>query len=460
MKTSLLSPQSMQAYRLALGALVLWSVAQRAVEFHLLLGPWSALPIGAAALLHEVYALPLPASQLFWTLVLVVGAIAGLLILDGRRLIVGSTLALVVLVLLHLHNPATEYGADRVLRIQVLFLLLFAAFSCRGDHGAPRVAILITELLFVLQLVAIYFVTVLNRDWQVWWYDGIALKQALHFDVFSTSLGRWLVSSHELSVFLTRAATLVELLGPVLLVCLWSFWRMRIALVVTFVGFHILIGLSLGLFYFTCVMAAYWIAMLPQHSWSPRNSRFSQLRGRELIAEGRRSLASGIIGVLAGALLLGSAFARDPIERGSDITWRERLFTLGIHQRWRFFSPYPSRDDGWFVALSSDAEGRPIDLLRNVVLDPVTAEGFRRLPRASLRHRYLQIQLRTLARPSLYALWVRSLCQSRFVGFRKPYNSLVHVTFWSEVTSVDGSEPELEEVRIGTFWCSIASGEA
>jgi hypothetical protein len=139
--------------------------------------------------------------------------------------------------------------------------------------------------------------------------------------------------------------------------------------------------MRLGLFPWTCASA--WLAFLPAMFWDLLPGRWALKKWLKppqwLVALGRwprirppaprdrLPLPAQLLILACMALLVwGLVFPKSivPGTKEARIRWRlASITTLG--QRWTLFSPYPARDDGWFIIAGTKKDGSQVDVWDN-----------------------------------------------------------------------------------------------
>lgn len=276
------------------------------------------------------------------------------------------------------------------------------------------------------QLCLMYFCTGLfkhNRDW----LSGDSMYYVFSFDAYGRPLGRFLLQFPLLCRLITWGTLWLELLGPPLMLLPWPWvarWAehpaiaaslprwlclvlrgiglsVRPMLAFAFIGMHVGIEstITVGLFSYVCIAGL--LLFLPPAFWDGRVLRFLQRTLARVLpvlnrddAEPRHAsaaslkmepveavaaspdprsgwprLAFGVARGLVCFVLLGFVIWYNIAtlqKKFVDVMPRSvsRFATpLVIAQRWNMFSR-PTRDDGWFVARATLADGKAVDLLR------------------------------------------------------------------------------------------------
>ncbi len=447
MNQNLLDSRSVSLFRIAVGLLVIAGIWQRCVDFTFLYGSEGALPAEILPLAYGAGYPAIPSDQGFWALILGVGALSGLALVLGRGVPIASGLCLLVLGLIHARNPLLDYGADRVLRFEVLFVFLLSLrpSSMGGASRSAKILNLLVEGALVLQLCAIYVDSVQSRDFDAWWWRASALRAALHLDYLATPFGRWVAEIDFITEMSTRAALLFELFVPFLIVGLWRFWRARVLLLASLVLFHSMIAATLGLFYFACIMLAFWSACLPAEFWERAKQMSSRIPSESL----ENLTAIKAFGLLIGFTILGLSLLTPRLYPSQSSERVPILTAFGLFEGWAFFSPSPYRFDGWLTVEVATASGEVIDLVSGARIQNPTGDFFRSLPRDSLRRRQFRAQLGAMKNEFMLRAWARRRCREMGISGAKAGE----VAFWSEVTDHFGKEEPVKREVLAQFGC-------
>lgn len=223
------------------------------------------------------------------------------------------------------------------------------------------------------------------------WRNGTAIYYAFSFDQLATPLGRALLAYPNLLRQLTIATVALEAVGPTLALLPLLNGRLRLAMVIVFIGLHVMMGLCLTLGIFPLVCAAGWMLFVPPFFWDTLSRRYAKVAGE------RKRRIEEVCGVVRRALVsrLGARNEARPFAR----TWTAQTiagfflvyvfcwnlrtvnfavysqmfpmslngigFLTHVDQVWGMFAPYPSKEDGWYVVPARLADGTEVDVFRN-----------------------------------------------------------------------------------------------
>jgi hypothetical protein len=227
----------------------------------------------------------------------------------------------------------------------------------------------------MLQVVFVYWFGLAARTHPAWWGEGTAVADALSLDFYATPLGVW---ARGLPPEVLRAATLgtvvLEASGPALLLLSGGLGRVRTAVVVLLIAFHVMLGLflRLGTFPLVCVVA--WLPFLPPWFWDDLLPRLRRLVLRRAATEsvpptGEPAPVAPRLSPLATAvvvLALAYAFLFNCLALGEGFSL-SLVRGIGLEQSWGMFAPYPNREDGWYVCVGKLKNGAEVDPFRGPV---------------------------------------------------------------------------------------------
>jgi hypothetical protein len=337
--------------------------------------------------------------------------LAGLWMMAGWRTRLATFCCWVLVCSLETRNPVITNGADALTRLMLfwaMFLPLGARWSLDAWRGRGRMAQVgesvrsVAGAALLLQVAFVYWFSVLCKTHGCWWGDGSALVQTLQLDLFVRPAGVWLRAHPVLCQCLTYGWLLVEAVGPLL--AFLPFWRTRLrgAVVLLFVLFHLGIEFTMDIGAFSWVMIVAWSVFLPGAVWAgaerklqipisklqrrfklqgPRNTRQQDTQDLKYEASSflgvwnlkldpwRRFLSRASSTICLACLVFIFLWN----VRGTNFPYWERFFPrsvnpvafgLRLDQHWSMFAPRPSSEDGWFVLRAGMSDGSEVDLLR------------------------------------------------------------------------------------------------
>jgi hypothetical protein len=371
--------RSLALFRIALAVLLLADLAGRWPDLEAHYSDNGVLPLA----MTPVY-VPLPLHALGGSaayegfLFLIAGAVA-MALLVGYRTTLATFFSWLLLLSLHARNPLVLHGGDlleRMLLFWAMFLPLGACWSLdarRAGGPAPSGSVCtVATAALLLQVVFMYWFGLAARTHPSWWGDGTAVAEALSLDFYTTPLTAWARGlPPELLRFATFATVTVEGGGPLLLLLSGGMGRLRVALVILMIAFHVQLGLflRLGTFPLACVVA--WLPFLPASFWDGLLRRLRGLVTRR--APEPLPPATDTPAAVASLSPLTSAMVVVSLAYVvlSNVQGLRNGFVLslvkgvGIEQSWGMFAPQPSREDGWYVVVGRREDGTDVDPFRD-----------------------------------------------------------------------------------------------
>jgi hypothetical protein len=383
--------RSLALFRVGLAVLLLADLAGRWPDLEAHYSDSGVLPRAFAPVF-----VPLPVHSMGGSaayegfLFLLAGAVA-VVLLVGYRTTLATFFSWLLLLSLHARNPLVLHGGDlleRMLLFWAMFLPLGARWSldarrAGAEQGAGGSVCTVATAALVLQVVFVYWFGLASRTSPVWWGEGTAVAQALSLDFYATPLTAWARSlPPELLRLATFATVAVEGGGPLLLLLSGRLGRLRTAVVALMIAFHVMLGLFLRLGTFPLACAVAWLPFLPAPFWDALLPRLRRLVGRRALpapsaTEGADpSLAPGAGKGITNAPSLSPIAAALVVVSLAYVVYcnvqgLRHGFVLGVvkgvgvEQSWGMFAPQPSRDDGWYVVVGRQEDGKEVDPFRN-----------------------------------------------------------------------------------------------
>jgi hypothetical protein len=403
----------------ALGGLLLADLLLRSrwlVAFYTDAGvfPRSAMaahyPVLSAFSLHA-----LSGAAWFQGLLFVVAGAVAVALLVGYRTTVATAASLLLLVSLHVRNPAVLNAGDVLLRRLLFWGLLLPlgsrwsvdALDPAGHGSAPanpdgsvvgvpvdgESSTLLASLAsagLLLQVVVVYVVNAVIKHRGSVWGTGEAVRLVFSLESFTTPVGEAL-AAHPLLLAAVGWLWLVLVSSSVLLVVLTG-WR-RTLLVAVFAGAHLTMFATLHIGLFPLVSVAALLPFLPAPVWDVLERRFAgrHLPGRPIAAVGgsradgagsgsarswragspvgpaaARELAARARPVVAGLVLAVMLTVNGAALTGAGVPGVEPpgVDRPSFESRvlpWNMFAPSPPDVDGWYVAPARLESGDRVD---------------------------------------------------------------------------------------------------
>jgi len=230
-----------------------------------------------------------------------------------------------------------------------------------------------------------------------WRVDGTALGYALSIDQLVKPFGHYLLGFPDLLRQLTFLTIAIERFGPWL--ALLPFRRLRLGMVGLFIGFHMVMGLCLTLGIFTWIAPAAWLLFIPSEAWNSLEKRLAYYRAKWKGFDSRATRLETARQVMEAQSRKwdlhapplpkkrrwGSVFSQCLCAfflvyvfgwnlRALDFPTYGRFlpqslnwvgFATRTDQTWDMFSPFPLKEDGWFLAPARLRDGSEVNLMQD-----------------------------------------------------------------------------------------------
>lgn len=378
--------RSLAVFRMALGVLLLVDLYIRVQDLSAHYSDWGVLP---RDVLIPHLSDPLPfsvhlvsGSSFGQALIFLIAGVFALALLVGFRTPMVTVASWLLLISVQARNPGVLHDSDVLLRLLLfwgMFVPLGARYSLDSLIRRPQIdgsplptgVCSVGTAALLLQVCLVYWCTAAFKSWDVWWHEASAVYYALSIDQIVTPLGLWLLGFPDLLALLSRASILLEFLGPCLVFVPFCTPWLRMCMVAAFFCFHTGLALCMSIGLFPYVSMVSWLVFVPSLVWE---------RGRHLLltrsSQGQPRPALPPVQASRRAQALAAFFLVYVVLwnlRGLEATspYVRQIFPpqanlvgylLRLDQYWNMFSPYPLKDDGWFVMPGMLKEGRRVDL--------------------------------------------------------------------------------------------------
>ncbi len=356
--------RSLAAFRVALGAVLLWDLADRASA---LTGHYTDAGILPRAIARASYAGSawslhmLAGSTPFEACLFAITAAAYVAYAIGWHARLSGLVSLLLLVSMQERNPLVAEKSDDLLR-QLLFWTLFTPVGERFAIGLPRDQArapgrargfgVVGLLLQPVWLYASVFVSKLEYGA---WTEGRAVRIMLHKAAYATFLGARIEEMPALCTALTYATLVVEGSIPLLLLSPWRRGATRTTAVLLGAVFQGSLAACATIGHFQPLAAAALLPWLPAITWEA-----APIEGP--VSRPNRWLdAVALVLALEIAISNALAFPRTAILLPRPMAAFEQA--LGLQQHWRMFANIDRTTQGWWVFLATLEDGRRIDVL-------------------------------------------------------------------------------------------------
>lgn len=367
--------RALAAVRVALGALLLADLALRSrdlVAFYTDAGvvPRAVLPQLAPTFgrlsLHAAWGSAAAQALLF----LIAGLFA-LCLLVGYRTRLATVASLVLLVSLHVRNPAVLNGGDTLLRHLLLWGVLLPlgerwSVDAVGREGARETVASVASAGLLVQVVAVYATNAVVKLRGDRWLDGTAVEQVLQLTRFATPLGGAIADLPIVPTLLSYGWLALLVCAPLLVVLTG---RGRAVLAGGFALGHLGMAVTMEIGLFPLISVAALLPFLPPTVWdrlptppAPVFERFAarldRLPGWPRRLPTRLRSAST---VLAAVLFCGMLVVN--LASVGVLAYPAGTPAAVEAKGWDMFAPDPPVDDGWYVAPARLESGERINAL-------------------------------------------------------------------------------------------------
>lgn len=301
-------------------------------------------------------------------------ALFALGLLLGYRTKIATALSWIFLVSLQARNPIILQGGDVVLRLLLFWSMFLPLGSCWAMQKTPVTTKQIVSggtIGLLLQVCFIYWFAALLKTDESWTTDGTAVWLSLNIEQYTTPLGMYLLQFPDLLKLATFATLYLEAFGPFFAFSpMWT-GPLRLATALVFIVFHLFglnLTMELALFPYVCSVA--WLVFIPGCAWDFLAERFPRTLRNESPSSASSLQYSWKAGLLSNILAITCIvyiFFWNVITLGIKVPfWSDNVdipgFVLQIDQYWNMFSPFPLKEDGWYVIPARLKNGSQVDL--------------------------------------------------------------------------------------------------
>lgn len=376
--------RSLAAFRIGLGAILLWDSADSLASTGAFYSEAGTMPVEVARALREspwIVSLHALSGSGAWAAGLILVQIASALcLIAGWRTTIANVVSWLLVCSLQARNPIVLHGGDVVLRMMLfwsIFLPLGARWSVDATQGRRSVfdeggrVFSVASLAVLLQTAFVYWFTAVLKWGNEWTRDGTAVYYALSVDQFVKTPGLWLLPHDDLCRWLTFGVWWLEVVGPFAAFFPWRMPWWRMAVVGAFWSLHLGLVMCLRLGPFPWLMMVAWLPFLPAEFWDrvlawggPANGTGDKPRhGRWMQHAAVQTLALGCLAYVTLWNLRSTN--RDRWERVFPLALNPFGYALRLDQYWALFAPQPLTEDGWLVLEATLRDGTQVDLIHD-----------------------------------------------------------------------------------------------
>lgn len=393
--------RSLALLRIAIAGLLIVDLIDRASDIHAIYTDSGVLPRAFLQLQHpgawfSLYMLT--DNILVITILFIMSGVLAFMLLVGYRTTLATILSWIMVVSLQNRNPLFLLGGDQIIRL-VLFWGIFLPWHARFSVDSvfckknllPNRFISAATAGYILQIIFIYVFVALLKDSSDWRSEGTALYYALSVDTFRTSLGNILYYIPVLHRPLTHAVFILEAFGFILLFIPYKKDFFRFLAVVSFICFHLGIGISMRISIFPWVCIIMWLAFLPPSFWNivfeksrhfltPNYSKnliwipllwqkISTHKNRDRIFNSKLSYTSKYLSLPVVFFIMYVFLSNISTLPDLKHIMPEKMKSVGtflaLDQRWGMYAPAPTRISGWYVIIGKMQDGSYYDIYNN-----------------------------------------------------------------------------------------------
>ena len=366
-----LDRESLAAFRIAAGAILVADAILRTRDFWLFFSPTGIFPLTQLQTYLEpgCWSLNFLNENMWWQgTMLATEAIAGLSLMAGYFTSLSSVVAWIAWTsILRRTEPAANAGDFwmATLLFWGIFLPLGNAFSLDKQlHKRSGYAICgLAPAVFVAQVLVVYLyagISKLNGDW----LNGSALGYILSVHDHGTWVGEILGSSKMTTNFFTLATLFLEIIGPLLYIfCGNRFIRRLIAF--SFIFFHVGIWITLSVGLFAPIGISAWLALMP---WGPSSlqscpENFDQHKSSARLRQYVSLIKNTTVAIsffIAGL----SLFCKATPNKGKRSYWISvAINAITLEQSWGMFGDVGPQEQ-WVTGKATLEDDSVVDLLR------------------------------------------------------------------------------------------------
>lgn len=199
------------------------------------------------------------------------------LLLVGYRSRLMTIICWGFLISIHSRNPIILQGGDILLHI-LLFWAMFLPLNAHASidsalnnakKATPTRYTSFAVLAYTVQIMIVYWFSVIYKTGSEWWPDGTAVYYALNADHHATAFGKWMleVSSPLLLQAFTYLTLAMEVVIPLLLLVTAFFGRARLLLLFIVALMHLGFSLALDIGIFPWVNVVSLLVFIPAWYW-------------------------------------------------------------------------------------------------------------------------------------------------------------------------------------------------
>ena len=286
--------RSLALFRILLGVLLLGDLAARVGDLGVFYTDSGVLPrvdlLDRVATGTTPWTISLHMISGLWgvqLLLFAVAAFCAFCLLIGHRTRLFTVLSWLLLMSLHIRNPAVLNAGDvlfRMLLFWSIFLPLGARCSVDAAMKEPAESDparrndrtwSVPAFCFMAQVSIVYWATALLKNHPIWTEERTAVWHALKLDYMALPLATLMREWPQgLLEFMTRGTLFLEFAAPLLLWVPVFVGPLRLTACALMIALHVTFTATLQLGLFSWVCGAMWLALLPPWAWDRLLARF------------------------------------------------------------------------------------------------------------------------------------------------------------------------------------------
>ena len=394
-----LDPRSLLAFRLLLTTALFTDLAERFLNTRYFFTESGIFP---EPLWDKIYgykpyywSLHFNESDLIiWCMVGLQVILAGCLVI-GYRLRLTLILSWILLLSMNLGNPLLTYGGDKLSPGLLLIAALIPLTVAQRQKAGNGPLTYLAGFLMLAQVTMLYTAAGAAKVWQVYWMNGDALYNAMHFNLLVKPLGLFLLNFETFLKVSSWATPWAEIVLPML--CWLPSWkgRIRALALLGILGLNIGIWLTMDVGYFMFYSSAAVICLMPAVFWdtlAPLTSKIKQWLERPGFIQGNRiavwlahetqpvpqdtessratfDLPSKFNAVLMVWLILVLGISGlESMKVWKRVNWPSPVWNSvrapNLYQNWGLFTN-PNTQLQWYVSKAKLANGKTVDILQD-----------------------------------------------------------------------------------------------
>lgn len=427
-------------FRIALGALLLIDLADRVPDLFAFYSDHGILP--RAMLLDGMVRtwrfslFDAIGNPVLLALTYAIGAAAVLAMMVGYRTRLATFVTWLFVLSLHERNLVVLDSGDTVIRI-LCFWMLFAdsgavwSLDVKWGRRAAEPLLPVAPLrVMQLQVAVIYLCAALLKNGPTW-QNGTAIYHAMQLSDWVRPLGKWLLAYPFACELLTRATLVVEAGFVVLAFSPILPQVMRAIAIVSVLGLHAGIFLTMRVGLFSLIMPVT-MALFVSPEWIAK--LYGEVNAAEPPIESVRSTWRRLSPVLVFVVMVWTQLT--PVATGRvRNTLSAPIELVGLWQNWAMFAPDPLHEDGYWQIDGVDTSGKPVDLLASVAEGMAADDHF--LFRRWVKYRSELFAGRHQGAFRPYANWV---CQQYNAGKKKGQLVTFDLVYYRRATHAPGEK--------------------